>query len=85
MPNKREAGKFLKSVRVKNGESVEGVALRSGWCRTFIWRLETGSRKITSENMVELAMAYGLDPSELVRFEKIVLVDWLVYKKLVAD
>ncbi len=66
LPPARQFGQRVRDRRLKLGMSQEGLAETSGLHRTYIGSLERGERNVALLNIVRLAVALDLDPSELV-------------------
>lgn len=60
-------GLRVRELRVKLGLSQEGLAEVAGLHRTYVGSAERGERNVSLVNIVRLAEALGVDPSELVR------------------
>ena len=58
-------GSAVRSRRLELGFSQEGLAERSGLHRTYIGGIERGERNICLANILRLAKALQLSPSEL--------------------
>ena len=55
----------MRSIRQAAGLSQETLAERSGLHRTYISSLERGHRNVGLDNILRLAAALGVRPSEL--------------------
>ena len=58
-------GRRVRSIREAGGLSQETLAERSGLHRTYISSLERGHRNVGLDNILRLAAALGVQPSEL--------------------
>jgi transcriptional regulator with XRE-family HTH domain len=58
--------KNLKKFRLERGLSQEDLADECGLHRTYVSSVERGERNITVDNMDKLAIALGVDLSELI-------------------
>ncbi len=61
-------GARLRFLRLKRGFSQEELADASGLDRTYVGGIERGERNPTLKNIVRLAAALNLEPSELFIF-----------------
>ena len=57
----------LRAIRAARGLSQEDVALEAGLHRTFVAHVERGARNISIDNIEKLAVALGVQASELLR------------------
>lgn len=64
----KEFGLHLKSIRIDKGLSQEKLALIANLDRTYISGIERGVRNISLANILKLANALEVSPSELFRF-----------------
>ena len=62
-----EFGKRVRQRRNDLGLTQEDLAHRAGLHWTFVGQVERGRRNLTLHNILKLAAALELDPSELVR------------------
>jgi transcriptional regulator with XRE-family HTH domain len=63
-------GLAIREVRLRTGISQEGLADRSGMHRTYVGGIERGERNVSFGNMLKLAGALEVRPSELLaRYE----------------
>jgi transcriptional regulator with XRE-family HTH domain len=58
-------GQAIRSTRNRRGVSQEGLALRCGLDRTYISGIERGTRNPSLANILKLAAALDVRPSEL--------------------
>ena len=61
-----ELGRRVRAYRVERGMSQEKLAEKAHVHRTYVGSLERGERNVALINIVRLADALGIDPSELV-------------------
>ncbi|CAN7459304.1 helix-turn-helix domain-containing protein [Paenibacillus sp. LjRoot56] len=64
-------GKVLKSLRIKHDLSQDKLAEISTLERTFISMLERGNSQPSLTTVFELAKAFNMKPSELIRLVEI--------------
>jgi transcriptional regulator with XRE-family HTH domain len=63
-------GLAIREFRLSVGVSQEGLADRSGLHRTYVGGIERGERNVSFGNLLKLANALGVRPSELLaRYE----------------
>jgi transcriptional regulator with XRE-family HTH domain len=63
-------GLAIREVRLRVGISQEGLADRSGMHRTYVGGIERGERNVSFGNLLKLASALEVRPSELLaRYE----------------
>jgi transcriptional regulator with XRE-family HTH domain len=55
----------MRDLRVAQEVSQEGLADRSGLHRTYVGGIERGERNVSFGNLLKLASALGVKPSEL--------------------
>lgn len=55
----------MRELRQTQGISQEGLADRSGLHRTYVGGIERGERNVSFGNLLKLASALGVKPSEL--------------------
>nr|WP_317200688.1 helix-turn-helix transcriptional regulator [uncultured Psychrobacter sp.] len=60
-------GKNVKSFRLELGISQEDLALRAHLHRTYIGSVERGERNISLENIICIASALQVAPSDLLK------------------
>ncbi len=60
-------GENVRRVRQARGLSQEQLALEAGMKRSYLSELERGLRNPTVRALERLALALGIDPSELLR------------------
>jgi transcriptional regulator with XRE-family HTH domain len=58
-------GRAIRELRRGAGISQEGLADRSGLHRTYVGGIERGERNVSFSNLLRLANALGVRPSEL--------------------
>jgi transcriptional regulator with XRE-family HTH domain len=61
--------KNMRRLRSQHGLSQEAFALKSGIHRTYIGGIERGERNVTLETVARIAVAFGVDPADLLRPE----------------
>jgi transcriptional regulator with XRE-family HTH domain len=61
----RELGKRIKSARLERGMSQERLAEKADLHRTYISSIERGERNVAIVNVLRLARALEMTPSEL--------------------
>lgn len=61
-----ELGRRVRALRNAQGMSQEQLAEKARVHRTYVGSLERGERNVALINIVRLANALGVDPSELV-------------------
>lgn len=64
---RKSFGKTVRDCRVALGLSQEELAERAELHRTYVGSVERGERNISLENIVRLANALGLKPSDLLK------------------
>lgn len=57
-----QIGQRVARLRVSNEWSQDQLAQRIGVSRSTVWRVETGERRVTVEELVRLADALGVTP-----------------------
>jgi transcriptional regulator with XRE-family HTH domain len=63
-------GQATRELRITTGLSQEAFANRCGLHRTYVGGIERGERNLSFANLLRVASALGLRPSELlVRYE----------------
>ena len=63
-------GRAIRQLRLAAGISQEGLAERSGMHRTYVGGIERGERNVSFRNLLRLAAALEVRPSELIgRYE----------------
>ena len=63
-------GQAIRQLRISTGLSQEAFADRCGLHRTYVGGIERGERNLSFANLLRVASALGLRPSELlVRYE----------------
>jgi transcriptional regulator with XRE-family HTH domain len=60
-------GRAVRALRIERGLSQEELGERSGMHRTYVGGIERGERNLSYANIVRLARALDLAPSELLR------------------
>lgn len=58
-------GQILRSERLKKNLSQEALSFESGLDRTYVGGIERGERNVSLINIVKLAKALKIHPSEL--------------------
>lgn len=58
-------GQVLRSERLKKKLSQEGLSFEAGLDRTYVGGIERGERNVSLINIVKLAKALKIHPSEL--------------------
>jgi transcriptional regulator with XRE-family HTH domain len=67
--NLKKFGKKIIRLRLEQGiDSQIDLANRSGLDRTYIGGIERGERNISIKNIIKIAKALGVHPSELLKF-----------------
>jgi transcriptional regulator with XRE-family HTH domain len=64
-------GKRLIQLRKELGWSQEELAWESGLARSYVSGIERGLRNVSLLNICKLANTLGVQPSELLKFDKI--------------
>jgi transcriptional regulator with XRE-family HTH domain len=59
-------GQILRQLRQERGLSQEGLALESGYHRTYISQLERGQKNPSLKTIFQLAKALNVEPSEII-------------------
>jgi transcriptional regulator with XRE-family HTH domain len=67
---RQKFGEKIRELRRAQGLSQEELAFRAGVHRNYLGGIERGERNPALENIVALAKALTVDPSELFRFER---------------
>ncbi len=62
---RRVLGRVIRGRRAFLGFSQEGFADKVGIHRTYMGAIERGERNMTLSNLVKLADAFGISPSQL--------------------
>ncbi|MDQ1438153.1 MAG: hypothetical protein QOK43_1782 [Acidimicrobiaceae bacterium] len=62
-----ELGRRVRALRIERGLSQEKLAEKAHVHRTYVGSLERGERNVALINIVRLAEALAVDPSELVQ------------------
>ena len=60
-------GRRMRVLRRDRGLSQEQLAAKAGLHRAYVGRVERGEQNISLDNILRLAAALEVDPSELVR------------------
>jgi transcriptional regulator with XRE-family HTH domain len=60
-------GNQLRDIRTKKGFSQEGLALECGLDRSYVGGVERGERNISLINIIRLAEALNVKPTELLK------------------
>jgi transcriptional regulator with XRE-family HTH domain len=64
-------GQAIRELRISTGLSQEAFADRCGLHRTYVGGIERGERNLSFANLLRVASALGLRPSELLlRYER---------------
>jgi transcriptional regulator with XRE-family HTH domain len=64
-------GQAIRELRISTGLSQEAFAHRCGLHRTYVGGIERGERNLSFANLLRVAGALGLRPSELLeRYER---------------
>jgi transcriptional regulator with XRE-family HTH domain len=63
----RDLGERVRQNRIARGWSQEDLAERSNLHRNYIGGVERGERNISLINILKIAKAFDLDPSELLK------------------
>lgn len=66
-PHRKELGMAIRKERQGKHLSQEALAFESALHRTYIGSVERGERNLSIDNIVKIAKALGLRPSELLR------------------
>lgn len=66
-PRHEALRKFLKLERQKAELSQGQLAERLGWDRTTVSDIETGSKRVTAIELIQLGEALGFDPAAAIR------------------
>ena len=64
-PEHAALGQAIRQLRVRSGISQDALAARSDLHRTYVGGIERGERNVSFGNLVKLAQALGIRPSEL--------------------
>jgi transcriptional regulator with XRE-family HTH domain len=65
-------GRAIRELRLTTGLSQEAFADRCGLHRTYVGGIERGERNLSFSNLLRVAQALGVRPSELlVRYERL--------------
>jgi transcriptional regulator with XRE-family HTH domain len=74
-PEHAALGRAIRELRLGDGTSQGDLADRSGLHRTYVGGIERGERNVSFGNLLRLADALGVRPSELLaRAEKLASV-----------
>ncbi len=65
-PRHEALRKFLKLERQKAELTQEQLAERVGWDRTTISDIETGAKRVSAIELIQLAEALGFDPKDAI-------------------
>jgi len=66
-----QVGRRLRQLRTKAGFSQEELAARASLHRTYVGGIERGERNVAVVNLVRLAEALGVEPSDLLSGVKV--------------
>lgn len=64
-------GRRVRQLRTARGYSQEGFALEFGINRTYYGAVERGEMNVCLETIGILAEAFGVTPSEILRFDRL--------------
>ena len=67
---RKKFGEKIRKLRRAKGLSQEELAFRAGIHRNYLGGVERGERNPALDNIVAIAKALSVDPSELLRFER---------------
>ncbi|MBT4219753.1 MAG: helix-turn-helix transcriptional regulator [Rhodospirillaceae bacterium] len=67
MDIRRQVGLNVKKIRKKHGWSQEALAFETGLHRTYVSGIERGIRNPTVTILAKLAIALGVQPSDLLK------------------
>lgn len=67
---KKQLGQKIKELRLRAGYSQEELASKANLHRTYMSDIERGERNVSVENIKKIADALGVDPSELLKFQR---------------
>ena len=67
---RRRLGHNVRRLRADHGLSQEQFADRTGIHRTYIGGIERGERNVTLQTLERLALAFDLDPVELLEDQR---------------
>ena len=62
-----KVGRKIKEYRRKRGLTQEQLAFEAGLHRAYIGQIERGEKNIGLQNLEKIAMALGIELSELIR------------------
>jgi transcriptional regulator with XRE-family HTH domain len=62
---RRRLAEHVRRLRLAKDISQEALGVQCGFHRTFVSQIERCANNITLDNVQRLAMALGVDPSEL--------------------
>jgi transcriptional regulator with XRE-family HTH domain len=60
-------GETVRAIRAQQGISQEGLALIAELDRSYMGGIERGEHNLTVINLIKIAVALGLSPSELLK------------------
>jgi transcriptional regulator with XRE-family HTH domain len=66
-PKAEALRKFLKLERIRAELTQAQLAERLGWEKTSISDIETGGRRVTAIELIQLGQALGFDPGTVIR------------------
>lgn len=76
--SKTKVGEFLHNLREERHETLNVVGKRLGYSTNWIWRVENGNDKATSQFLKKLVTEYELDKDHLIDLFAAVSTDFLV-------
>ena len=66
-PRHEELRRLLKEKRKNAGISQAELGLRLGWSQRTIGKIETGEKRVTAVEMIEIGEALDFDPAAALR------------------
>jgi len=60
-------GKRIRELRIERGFSQDDLAIRANFSKSYIQKFEEGQREIKSSQIAQLAEAFGIDISEILK------------------
>lgn len=66
-PRTSEIARLLRERQAERGWTLDEIVAMSGLARTTVHRALKGETALPAEVLIQLALAMGLDPGELVR------------------
>lgn len=64
---KMNIGQRIRELRIERGFSQDDLAIRANFSKSYIQKFEEGQREIKSSQMSQLAEAFGMDISEILK------------------